>query len=258
VVFRFYCDESYDGNANEPDYFTISGFFSDQPTWEDVEGEWIDTNLRYGVSGFHATDLNRYDGEYQGWCKSKACEYSAELLHCINRHGARMRAYNCGIRGDAYRKVISAAGQIKLGHPWICCFQSCIAMIAKDMETLSREDSFSVVLGRENRFDALAVAAFGQLADNPSFPYRHRLMTCTPGSPRNIIPLQVADLMAFEYYKRMWGKDRDRVKRPPLELIQQYNAYCEGFFSEETFTRMKGDIESSICGPNQLVVIPPL
>jgi hypothetical protein len=169
-----------------------------------------------------------------------------------------MRAYNCGIRGDAYRKVISNAGQIKMGHPWICCFQSCIAMIAKDMETLSSEDRFSVVLGRESRFDSLAVAAFGNMADNPNFPYRHRLETCTPGNPERIVPLQVADLMAFEYFKRMWGSDRGRAKRPPLELIQEHNDYCEGFFGEETFIRMKDQIEASICGPNQLVIIPTL
>jgi hypothetical protein len=261
VLFRFYCDESYDGKSNDPDFFTMSGFFSDQPTWEEVEGEWFAVNQHYGVQrGFHATELNGRGPKtrYAGWDKARADEYSARLLHCVNRQKMRMRAYNCGIRGDAYRKVISGAGQIKMGHPWICCFQSCIAMIAKDMETLPREDTFSVVLGRENRFDALAVAAFGSMAENPSFPYRHRLDTCTPGNPEKVIPLQVADLMAFEYFKRMWGTDKGRAKRPPLELIQQHNAYCEGFFSEETFTRMKSDIESSICGPNQLVVIPSL
>jgi hypothetical protein len=59
VLFRFYCDESYDGKANDPDYFTISGFFSDQPTWEEVEEDWTSINVRYGVSAFHATHLNR-------------------------------------------------------------------------------------------------------------------------------------------------------------------------------------------------------
>jgi hypothetical protein len=261
VLFRFYCDESYDGNANNPDYFTVSGFFSDQTTWEEVEREWDAVNDDYGVErGFHATELNNRDDKtrYAGWDKARGDEYSAKLLHCVNRQGRRMRAYNCGIRGDAYRKIISGAGQIKMGHPWICCFQSCIAMIAKDMETLPREDSFAVVLGRESKFDALAVAAFGAMADNPDFPYRHRLETCAPGNPEKIIPLQVADLMAFEYYKRLWGMDRGRAKRPPLELIQEHNDYCEGFFGEETFIRMKGQIEASICGPNQLIVIPSL
>lgn len=261
VLFRFYCDESYDGKANNPDYFTISGFFSDQPTWEEVEHEWLAVNNEYGVTnGFHASELNGRGPKtrYSRWNKSRADEYSAKLLYCINRQKFRMRAYNCGIRGDAYRRVISSAGQIKLGHPWICCFQSCVAMIAKDMETLPRKDTFSVVLGRESRFDALAVALFNGMADNPSFPYRHRLETCTPGNPERVIPLQVADLMAFEYFKRLCGTDNGKRKRPPMDLIQEHNAYCEGFFGEEVFVRMKDAIESSACGPNQLVIIPSL
>jgi hypothetical protein len=257
VFFRFYCDESYDGKANDPDYFTISGFFSDQPTWEEVEQGWRIVNQDV-PGGFHATELNRREGRYAGWNKAKADRYSARLLGCINSQRRRMRAYNCGIRGDAYRKVISGAGQIKMGHPWICCFQSCIAMIAKDMETLPRGDTFSVVLGRETRFDALAVALFNGMKDNPTFPYRHRLGTCTPGSPEEHIPLQVADLMAFEYFKRMCGVDQGKSKRTPLELIQEHNDYCEGFFEEETFVRMKDAIEASACGPNQLVIIPSL
>ena len=258
VIFRFYCDESYDGKAANPDNFAISGFFSDQLTWEEVEDEWSAVNLRYGVTAFHATDLNGKRRAFEGWCDDKKCAYSAELMACINRQKQRMRAYNCGIRGDVYRTIISNVGQIKLGHPWIACFKSCVAMIAKDMETLPKEDSFAVVLGREQRFDAQAVQTFGEMAENPLFEYRHRLMTCTPGNPEKIIGLQVADLMAFEYYKRLWGTSNDRAMRKPLELIREHNGYCEGFFGEATFRKMKDGIESAVCGPGQLVIIPSL
>lgn len=261
MFFRFYCDESYDGKAFDPDFFTISGFFSDQPTWEEVEEDWQVINLRYGVSAFHATELNGRTGEYEDWCKSKACEYSAELLHAINRQKRRMRAYNCGIRGDHYRRIISNEGQIKLGHPWICCFQSCVAMIAKDMETLPIADSFSVIMARENRFDLLAVSAFGQMAVNPLFPYRHRLMTCTPAPSDKVIALQVADLMAYEYYKRLRQHRQGDVSpppRPPLKLIQDHNDYVEGFFGESWFMQNREIVDSIQCGPNQLVIIPDL
>lgn len=261
LLFRFYCDESYDGKASNPDYFTMSGFFADQPTWEEVEEEWDAINRRYGILEFHATKLNRRVGQYEGWCRDKACEYSAELLHVITRQKMRMVAYNCGIRGDAYRNVISNVGQMKLGHPWIMCFQSCIAMVAKHMETLPESDCFSVVFGQESRFEGMAVSAFSQMAANPLFEYRHRLMTCTSGSPEKIIPLQVADLMAYEYYKRICQHgQRTPVPelRVPLRLIQDNNNYCEGIFGDPWFLANKSMIEAMVCGQNQLVVIPNL
>ena len=51
MLFRFYCDESYDGNSLCPDALTISGFFSDEETWAEIEMQWV-TSIRdilYGV-----------------------------------------------------------------------------------------------------------------------------------------------------------------------------------------------------------------
>jgi hypothetical protein len=254
VLFSFYCDESYDGKSN-PDTYTISGFFSDQPTWKEVEEQWSEINRRYGISCLHASALNCRDKEYGGWCKEKADRYSSELLNAVNRQGKRMRAYNCGMRADEYRAIISDSGRIKLGHPWIVCFQSCIAMIAKDMETLHMDDKLAVVVERGSEFDARAVKMFRELRENPDFAYRYRLADCTLASPDMFVGLQVADLMAYEYFKRLNEKKK---MREPLRLIREHNAYVEGFFGRETFMRFQEGIEASSCGPDKLVIIPSL
>ena len=258
MLFRFYCDESYDGDSEYPNTLTISGFFSDQPTWEEVEEQWEDINRQYGVSAFHATDLNSGWGEYRKWCRRKRVCYSKDPLHAVNSEKKRMRAYNCGMHADEYRKIISDAGRVKLGHPWIACFKSCIAMIARDMETLPATDTLSVVVEKGSGFDADAVRILGQLAGDPGFAYRHRLTTCAPSKPECIVGLQAADLMAYEYFKRLKDRARQAEMRPPLSLIREHNAYEEGFFGEATLRRMKNGIESAECGPDQLVITPSL
>ena len=255
-VFTFYCDESHEG-VQEPNTYTVSGFFSDQPTWEEVENRWYDINGDYGVPRFHAQHLNRRSEEYEGWCKCKAHSYSAELLMAVNCEGKRMRAYNCGMHVDAYRNIISEAGRKKLGHPWMACFKSCVAMIAKDMETLPLDDMVSVVVERGSGFDEQAVTTFGELTTNEKFSYRHRLKTCTPASPEMSMALQVADLMAFEYFKRL-SRSKTNGMRPPYALILENNDFVEGFVGEKTFKAMNNEIENTICGPGQLVIIPQL
>lgn len=252
MVFKFYCDESYNGNAKDPSLLTISGFFSDEPTWKIVEAEWKTINVKYAVKAFHAVHLNHRNKEFTGWSVEQQRGYSAELLDSVNRQKGRMRAYNCGIRGDFYRSIISEKSQIKMGHPWVACFQSCIAMIAKDMEQMPVEDKFSVVFGREPRFATWAHEAFGWLKQNPLFKYAERLGDCAPESPEQCVPLQIADLMAYEYYKRMVS-DRERI---PLKLIRKHNVYCERYFGEKTFLSLKQQIEETRCSPNQLVIIP--
>jgi hypothetical protein len=215
MLFRFYCDESYDGNSLRPAALTISGFLSDEATWAEIERQWSNVNVRYSVQCFHATALNHRKEEYQGWPRKKQIGYSAELLAIISGQGKRLVAYNCGMRSGAYRRIISDEGQRKLGSPWFVCFKSCIAMIARHMETLPAEDSFSVIVEAGSGFDNMAMEFFEKLAKNPNFPYRHRLGACTASKPEKAAGLQVADLMAYEYFRRLHRAGEEM--RKPLE-----------------------------------------
>ena len=255
-MFCFYCDESYDGNARQPDVLNISGFFSDSDTWEEVEEQWGKVNDKYGVQCFHAVALNHRNEEYQGWSKSKRDEYSGELLAIISAQKHRLVAYNCGMRADAYRRIINEEGQRKLGVPWFACFKSCIAMIAKHMETLPDSDGFSVIVERGSGFDVMAVEFVEKLANNPNFAYRHRLKTCIPAKPTDAIGLQLADLMAYEYFRNL--RDKPVKKRFPMSRVRDSSNYAEGYFGEETFMKMKSGIEAAPCGPDDLVIIPTL
>jgi hypothetical protein len=243
MLFRFYCDESYDGNPLWPDALTISGFFSDEATWAEIERQWRDVNARYSVQCFHATALNHGKEEYQGWPKLKRVGHSAELLAILADQGKRLVAYNCEMRSDADRRTISDEGQRKLGSPWFACFKSCIAMVARHMETLPVLDSFSVIVETGSGFDKMAIEFFEKLAKNHNFPYRHRLGRCTVAKPEKAAGLQVADLMAYEYFRRLYRAGEQM--RKPLEIIRNSNNYAEGFFGESILKSMKAGIESA-------------
>lgn len=255
-MFRFCCDESFDGNPKMPNSITISGFLSDGPTWLEIEADWSAVNDRYGVHCFHATALNHATEEYAGWPKPQRDRYSAELLDVIGKQGKKLVAYNCGMRADIYRRVISPEGQRKLRSPWFVCFKSCVAMIAKHMETLPKEDSFSVVVEKGSGFDGMAGRFFSLLAMNPSFPHRFRLNAFASAKPDQVLGLQLADMMAYEYFRQL--HKRPAKMRIPLERIRLRTNYAEGFFGEETLLRMKNDIENAHCGKDELVIIPSL
>ena len=254
MLLHFYCDESYDCNPKKPNIINISGFLSDQPTWEEVEKDWNEINHRYGVPYFHATDLNGAKKKYNGWSKQKRDCYSAELLKSINCKSKKMRAYNCGMRADEYRNIISESDRKKLGPPWIVCFNSCITMITKDMENLPPDYSILVFLEKGSEFDKWADEIFRWLVKNPDFKYQHRLTNLTFGS-KELVGLQVADLMAYEYFKRLKDKEKKVEPRIPLKLIREHNAYEEGYFGKKTWENMKDAINSN---PDLRVIIPSL
>jgi hypothetical protein len=84
MEFRFYCDESHNGNPKNPETLTISGFFSDQLTWKQVEESWVQINARYGVSRFHATALNHGKEQYLGWSKKALIKSSTCTMLASN------------------------------------------------------------------------------------------------------------------------------------------------------------------------------
>jgi hypothetical protein len=102
----------------------------------------------------------------------------------------------------------------------------------------------------------MAMEFFEKLAKNPNFPYRHRLGACAAAKPAKAAGLQVADLMAYEYFRRLHRAGKEM--RRPLEIIRNSSNYAEGFFGENTLESMKAGIESAHCGAGELVVIPEL
>jgi hypothetical protein len=273
MLFRFYCDESYDGCPPgkarrdratppfEPITYVVAGFFADQITWNDVESRWIEVNDRVHVSRFHAAHLNGKTHEYEGWNDEQKIAYSAELLKIISAQGKRMHAFTCGMLADKYRESISEAGREKFGHPYLACFGTCIARVADAMDrgNFPAEDQIAVIIDR-NRFQTDARQLFYNLKDNPQFPYRHRLATCTPADSGDVAALQCADLIAYEVFKRLHvNRDSNAAEmRQVLSLLVDTIGYDGGnYFSERILRQLKPRIESAVCAPGGLVIVPP-
>jgi hypothetical protein len=273
MLFRFYCDESYDGCPPgkarrssallpyEPRTYVVAGFFSDENTWKDIETRWSEVNDRLHVPRFHAAHLNGKTYEYEGWDDAQKIAYSSELLKIIGAHGKRMHAFTCGMLADKYRDIISDHGREKLGHPYVACFGACIARVADEMDrgSFPASDQIAVIIDR-NEFQTEAVQLFYDLKDNPHFPYHHRLATCAPADSADVVALQAADLIAYESFKRLNIKrDTDAADmRTVMSILVESIGYDGGnYFNERILRDLKPGIESAVCRPGELVVIPP-
>ena len=77
-------DESYDSDPNQggvvfhtmgdqyvPKAYVVGGFFSDEITWGEIEGNWLTENKRAGVQRYHASQLNAREDEFKGWKKDQ-------------------------------------------------------------------------------------------------------------------------------------------------------------------------------------------
>jgi hypothetical protein len=268
VVFKFYCDLSYDGSPDKngrlpsgtrhsPRTYVVGGFFSSQSIWNIVEAQWETVNSVFGVPRYHAAHLNAKTHEYDGWDDAKKLLYSKQLLKIVNDRGKTMRPVTCGILADEYRSIINDKGRENLGSPYLACFKSCVALIAKEMqENFPPEDKFEVFIDIDDGY-LEAVEHFNRLKDNTNFQYRSKLATCTPGKMEEMSPLQSADMVAYEVFRRLHSlKNTESQMRSVLSLLYQHNAPSERYFGAKTLRAFKSGIESAVCDPGGLVIIP--
>jgi len=269
VIFRFYCDESHDNprvKKTEPKSYVVGGLFGDARTFDEkVEPRWLAKNRRAKVARYHAAHLNARTREYEGWNPEQALRYSKRILAVLKDQNHKLHGFACGMHVDEYRRIISKDGQRKMGHPYLVCFKSVIAMVAEQMDygRFRREDTFAVIIDQNKdrvdgcRLDAEAVRLFYEMKDNPKCSYRHRLESCTPENSEKLICLQPADFVAYELFRLMHGKRNGAQEmRAVLDSMLGTTGFMFEMFGEESLTRLKSEIEKTVCGLNELVVIP--
>lgn len=270
ALFKFYCDESYDSpnekrKQGDPPYqprsHVAAGFFASEPVWSKVEREWDRRNKLEGVSRFHAAHLNAGTWEFDGWTKRRRINYSKELLKILRRQGRKLHGLSIGIFADDYRRIISQEGQVKLGPPHLVGFKTLIAYMASMMDQANYplEDKMAVIIDR-GPYETESVELFYKLKDGQrGFKYRHRLATCTPGSAEEFIGLQPADFIAYETFRLMDGRRKDKTVeiRKPLQGILGINGIMGLALGESLFETIKDDVDNLTCGPNEGLLLPP-
>src|SRR5271170_463193 len=109
AIYRFYCDESYDGNPNAPNAvpmadrnaayvpatYIVAGFFAEEATWTEIERRFTRENERAGVRRYHAANVNGRTGEFEGWDKPKRDTYAKNLLDIVRDQGMDLHAVAC-------------------------------------------------------------------------------------------------------------------------------------------------------------------
>ena len=205
-----------------------------------------------GVSRFHASHLNAHDHEFTGWTPQRSKRYTKTLLRIITSQKTKLHAHGIGMFAEEYEKIISPEGRAKFGHPYLACFKHCITSLAFKMESEGWDASwkFSVIFDR-NEFEDEAERLFYALKNHPQFKYRHRLGTCTRGSAEEFIPLQAADLIAYESYRFL--HTRKQRARKALEKMFQKNTFSGIVWDENMLRDVKAELEAMQCGTNGFI-----
>jgi hypothetical protein len=254
--YYFYCDESYDSQSTPPRTFVVGGFFAQERIWERIERRWNAANNRAGVSRYHASHLNAYDHEFEGWSRPQNLKYSKSILRILTDQKKKLHAVSCALFGEDYERIIDECNRRKLGNHYVLCFKTCVAMIAKEMRQFPPEDRFSVILDR-GVWQEEAVKAFHDMQGAANWEFHSRLGACRFGGPETV-GLQPADLIAYESFRYLHGRQIDApTVRALIRSMFEKNGFLGFFFDADAFERLKQPVQEANVPDNGFIVTFP-
>jgi hypothetical protein len=130
------------------------------------------------------------------------------------------------------------------------------AQIPRSSRGFAADDTFSVVLDR-NEFEVDAVRIFYAIKDDPAFPHRHRLETCTPGESEKFIGLQPADFVAYETFRLMQGTRNGITEiRHALNGMLGTTGFMSHLYGKEALEAIKPLADAATCKADYYIAIP--
>jgi len=225
-VITLYCGESGD-SSSECRFVCIGGCIASVKTWTLFEKEWRQVLDRAEIRAFQMTDFENYQGEFEKW-KDRPNEHQAFLAQLM----AVLQKYLFVYLAASEPVYKTMDGKLVMrDDPYFDCLVAILDSALSYLETFELDEKIEMVFADHPEHSSPARHLFpeargriGRLCD--------RLVSDRYALLRDIVPLQPADLVAFEVRKereRLALRPRD-TQRWPLSQLLTKPFYWNGYF----------------------------
>jgi hypothetical protein len=251
---RGYIDESGD----RKDLFSLSVILATDATWFTIEREWLKvidaknkqllSEGRKPISRYHAADCGSCQDDFAGWSVNEQIEFSKQLLPIISKT-ERSDAYGYTLSLNQLVREIPETAPNPEAFAHVILLHMLMHTIGK--ATLSRyPDAIIGLVHDHGDYDQVFLMSFNQMIQDVNFEYRNRFTNISPMRWQKCIPLQPADLIAYEHFKEserhMHQLARDRRKSLTAILDDEpiLLGGSLGGFNSEVFQTLKRSIDA--------------
>lgn len=206
-AFDVFVDESYD----EANVYTVAGFLAPREAWTRLWQAWDQTLASEQVVKFHAVDCETRSKAFKGWTAERAEILQAKLLALITDPVFGLVAYSASVELAAHARLLPRLKQLfkfppglsvngPLYHPYFMLMQRVVELTLTDdlLDGYPTKDLVAFTFDRQDKApNAKAVAeAIWRFR-----PWGERVHGAGWMDSAKVIPLQIADLLAYETFR---------------------------------------------------------
>lgn len=239
VVLQGYFDES--GTHADSDSVVLAGFLSTFERWQQFEAEWNKSLAEYDLPFFHMTDFANQVGHYASWSEDMRRARLGRLLEIV--HGHAMASYGVSLSKKVFEAAFTPSAKRVVGNPYSFAALHCFLLVGTDLRQLDGEAWATHILesGANGTGEILSAYDFLVKIDATELT---RMVSLRFEDKRLFVPLQAADILAYEMYKEHSNQVgvRHQQQRYPFHLLYQMPHNWK-FFGEQDIREFAVKVE---------------
>lgn len=205
-----YCDDSGTG----PDQRTAvaAGFLGSTTQWERFNQQWQSLLAEYGIKQMHRADLESYVGEFRGWNGSRRTAFVRKAHAIIKKH--TYIAVGTGVIKADFEEIMPQWAKELFGGAYGWCVNECLVHVGKWCEKLRNpyKDRINWVFEAGTVGSGQVVEMLRNLSQDPTWGQRLHIGQWS-FDDKDSLPLQAADVIAYEVFKQIENQIVDQGKR---------------------------------------------
>jgi len=239
AMMSAYFDES---TSESSPIIVVAGFLSTDVEWALFETEWKDVLAEFGISAFHMHCFAHRKDEFAGMPEPRRKALLGKLLNIITK---RVKlGFASVVHWREFESVFTGADRDYAGSPYNLACTACQLDIGEWAQRNDQAEPIAYFYDAGHK-DAAEVARIFLETKNQTGRNEYRLGSITFEHDNVLVPLQAADIAAYEFWRWLHEHfaDTTRHGRYPLEKLVEIEWNIRSFdrlILEEMLARKRG------------------
>jgi hypothetical protein len=228
VSVTFYADES----ESTGEVFTVAGFMATPSAWQRFIPRWrqmLSDTGPYPVDAFHAADVEAGRPPFDGWSDNARAALVQNALAVIADKSLCQNLYaiSCSFVLPDYQLLSKGKKSSIADH-----YERCYRVVFQNILNRWVYNGIEFVFDNKEKVKGRVQTHFNRAKEQlDKMPlYRGKLESCSFRDDRVAVPLQAADLLAYEVRRRVW----ERLRNPNAPVRNAYQRIKDSFAVRQT------------------------
>lgn len=216
-LFTAYFDES--GTHTESEFVVVAGFISNEPGWDAFSVDWQVVLEACRLEYFHMSEFEHHLGPYGSWGDEEGMERLNRFLDIIHKH--TFQSVGCVIPKESFDSILSPLAKKMCGGAYGLAALSCYRKLCDVANDPKVDGAMRYVMESGSRGYSSLSEIWREGVKDPGWRKNNPIVAIESRNKKEVLPLQAADILAYELYKhapRQLGQETRRTRYPLKRL----------------------------------------